>query len=396
MPTMEILLIASLAFLGEGDWLQFRGDSRNVAEGNPPTTWANGENVQWKAPLVGRGPSSPIVVGDRVVVTSSDGVLQDRLIVSCFSLKSGEQLWQRNFWATGRTATHSMSANAAPTPASDGERIFAFYSSNDLACLDLNGELLWYRGLAADFPKAGNDVGMASSPIVVDGAVIVQIENQGDSFAAGLDAKTGETLWRLDRPKQANWASPTELPTVNGSQVLLQSPNGVTSHRPRTGEEIWRYEANCQSVASPTAEPGKVYLPTNEGLALLKLSDDSDSPELVWQKQSLNVGPASPVVRGNFIYALQRGILSCADAETGRVLWKKRFSGEYWGTPLLVGDKLYLANKDGEAQVVLLDSDEKDPTVEVTKMDETMLASPVVAGDALFMRTEDHLWKIAR
>ena len=392
-----LLLPLCLLAVGENDWLSFRGDSRNVAEGDPPVSWADGRNVRWKAPIEGRGPSSPIVLGDRVVVTSSDGARQDRLMVSCFDLEDGKLLWRRSFWATGRTATHPDSANAAPTPASDGQRVFAFYSSNDLACLDRDGRLLWYRGLAHDFPKAGNDVGMAASPVVVEGVVIVQIESQGDAFAAGINAETGQTIWRRPRKRTANWSSPTTLKVGDRWQVLLQSPDGVTAHNPATGEEIWRFEASCDSIASPTTEPGKVYVSTEDGLTLLEVTPDSKAPEVVWQERDLVASPASPVVRGNRIYSLRRQFLSCGDAESGQQLWRKRLAGQYWGTPLLVGDRLYVASKEGKAQVMQLgDSDEAPTDVSVTEMDETIQASPVVVGDALLIRTDDHLWKIAR
>ena len=133
-------------------------------------------------------------------------VLRDT--ASGVNLQSGKLEWEQTFRATGRPFCHPTSANAAPSPASDGQRIFAFFSSNDLACLSLSGELLWYRGLGYDYPKAGNDVGMASSPVVVDGTVIVKVEAQGDSFAAAIDAETGKNLWRIERPQMSNWASP--------------------------------------------------------------------------------------------------------------------------------------------------------------------------------------------
>jgi outer membrane protein assembly factor BamB len=159
------------------DWAQFRGPAGTsvAADAKLPTSFnvADNQNVAWRADLPGRGPSSPIVIADRVVVTCSDGPLQEKLIVACFDAKSGKSLWRRQFWATGRTYSHPDSANAAPTPASDGKRIYAFYSSNDMVCLDLDGNLQWFRGLAFDYPKAGNDVGMASSPVVVDDTVVV-------------------------------------------------------------------------------------------------------------------------------------------------------------------------------------------------------------------------------
>ena len=125
--------------LAQADWRQFRGnDSSSVAPGEkPPVTWGDTENIAWKIPLSGRGLSGPIVVGDRIYLTSSEGFNQDRLLVECYDVKTGVRRWRRSFQATGRTQCHSKMANATPTPASDGKRIFAFFSSNDLVCLDL-------------------------------------------------------------------------------------------------------------------------------------------------------------------------------------------------------------------------------------------------------------------
>src|SRR5688500_2311713 len=124
-----LLLLTAAAPLAAADWLQFRGsDNRGVADAAPPTEFSATDKVAWKAPLPGSGVSGPIVIGDRVVVTASSGpVKQDRLHVLCFDAKNGKELWQRQFWATGRPYHHPTSANAAPTPARDGERNFAFY-----------------------------------------------------------------------------------------------------------------------------------------------------------------------------------------------------------------------------------------------------------------------------
>ena len=191
------LIILSLGLLLSsqllaGDWKRFRGDNGNslATTAKLPLKWDDSNNIAWKTELPGRGPSSPIVVNDRVFITSSSGVRQDRLHVLCFDAKSGDKLWERQMWANGRTMTHNASANAAPTPASDGTNIYAFYSSNDLICYDLDGNLKWYRGLGHDFPKAGNDIGMASSPVVASDTVVVQVENQGDSFVSAINSKT--------------------------------------------------------------------------------------------------------------------------------------------------------------------------------------------------------------
>ena len=192
---------------------------------NPPIEWdaESGKNIAWKADLPGRGRSGPILVAGRVFVTASSGEPENRLHVICVAADSGKRLWQREFWATGRTQCHPSSAVAAPTPASDGKYSYAFYASNDLACLDLDGNLIWYRGLAYDYPDAGNDVGMSSSPVVSGDCVIVQIECQADSFVAALGSRYGRnTLERIERPQRAAaWCSPTIVP-AQGQQSELR------------------------------------------------------------------------------------------------------------------------------------------------------------------------------
>jgi outer membrane protein assembly factor BamB len=380
------------------DWAQFRGPAGTsvAADAKLPTSFnvAEKQNVAWRADLPGRGPSSPIVVADRVVVTCSDGPLQEKLIVACFDAKSGKSLWRRQFWATGRTYSHPDSANAAPTPASDGKRIYAFYSSNDMICLDLDGNLQWFRGLAFDYPKAGNDVGMASSPVVVDDTVVVQVENLGDSFAAGLDATTGETRWRTPRRASMNWTSPAVFRTPQGrNAVLLQSPKVLTAHDPKSGEQLWQFEADCQTIPTAVGTDGRVYVPA-KGITALDLSEGT-APKVLWDSNQLNPGPASPLVAGNRIYALNRaGVLSCGDVATGKSLWQLRVGGTHWSTPIIAGGRLYCVNQEGKARIIGL-SDAKGELLGEADFGERVQGSLAVAGDALFVRSDKHLWKIA-
>jgi outer membrane protein assembly factor BamB len=133
------------------DWRQFRGsDSSGVSSEASLPTKLNAATLQWKSPLPGRGISGPIVVGDRVVLTASSGYRDDELHILCFSASTGEQLWERRFKATGRTICHEVMSMATPQPCSDGERIYATYSCNDVVCLDLDGNLIWYRGMGLD------------------------------------------------------------------------------------------------------------------------------------------------------------------------------------------------------------------------------------------------------
>lgn len=403
--------IASAVAVGSeataAEWLGFRGADRagvvesTAAADTLPTQWSAGgeqpaRNVAWSAPLVGRGVSGPIVVGGRVVVTASSGPRQDRLHVLCFDAASGAALWRRQFWATGRTLCHPTSAVAAPTPASDGQRIYAFFSSNDLVCLDLDGNLQWFRGLTFDYPRAANDIGMASSPVVVDGVVVVQVETKAESFAAGLDALTGETRWRIDRLAESNWASPAVAlgPDGRASAVLLQSTDQISAHEPQSGRLLWSHLRTCAGIASPTVRGDLVYVPS-QGVTVLRHASGATAPEIVWQSGQLEVGSPSPVVAGGRLYLINRaGVLTSADASTGEVKWKLRLSGNFWATPIVVGDLLVAVNQDGVAQVVRL-GDAAGEKLAENVLGEGVLGSPAVVDGALYVRSDGHLWKIA-
>ena len=356
------------------------------------------ESIAWKIDLPGHGPSSPIVVGNSVIVTASGGAADDRLYVLSFNAASGEQQWQREFRATGRTYTHETSANAAPTPASDGKRIFAFYSSNDLACLDLQGNLLWYRGLGHDYPKAANDIGMASSPLVIGDTVIVQVENQGDSFVAGIDTTTGQNRWRIARDPLAAWSSPIQIAGKAPGEdlVVFQATAGLSAYDAHTGEEIWRHSASPSLIPSPVVSQGKLYFAA-EGVTALELGESrSAAPKYVWNNGKLQPGSSSPVVVDGHIYTVNRGgVVSCGDlTNEGDVQWQLRLKGSFWATAVYAAGHLYYPSSDGLLQVVKLG--EKGELASSLDLGEGIKGSPAVAGEALFLRSDKHLWKLEK
>ncbi len=386
------------AMLPAGDWPQFRGPGSNsvTSDAQPPINWGDDENIAWKVDLPGRGPSSPIVVGNRVFVTCSSGVNQDRLHVLCFDAATGNQQWERQFWATGRTLSHPSSANAAPTPASDGESIFAFYSSNDLICLDLDGNLKWLRGLSYDFPKAGNDVGMSSSPLVIGNTVVAQVECQGDSFVTGVNKQTGEPLWRVERPREASWASPV---AAHGEKpgdelVLVQSTTKLTAHDPATGREVWTYEGACDAISSALVADGVVYVPSKGTTAIRPNS--TGTPEVLWNESRLQPGAASMLLSNGRLHMVNRaGVLTSAEAADGAIVGRVRLEGAFWGTPALAGNRLYAINQDGAGQVVELRADGQAEVIGKGKLEGPIQASPAISAGALYVRSDKHLWKIA-
>jgi len=399
-----LLLSATIAFSAGGlsaasDWRHFRGsDTTSVsAEKDLPVEFGPEAGVAWKAPLPGTGPSSPIVVSGRVIVTAASGPRQDRLHVLAFDAASGRLRWERQLWATGSTVCNPFGGIAAPTPASDGRRVYAFFGSNDLASFDLDGNLQWLRGLSYESPQTRNEVGMASSPLVVGSAVIVQMESQGESFAAGIDAATGLTRWRIAREQTATWTSPTLLRgrTPAEDLVLLQSKSSLSAHEPRTGREVWRYGASCSTLSSTACAGDRVYLPAGGGLMALAFDPQKRSVGLLWEEPRLRTENASPVCHEGRLYTLKSpGILVSSDAATGKVLWQLRLRGPIWATPVIAGGHAYVVNQDGLVQVVRLGA--QGELAGSGQIDGPILASPAVAGGAVYFRSNRHLWKIAR
>jgi outer membrane protein assembly factor BamB len=383
-----------------GEWTRFRGpNGSGLADGGkPPLSWsaASGENIAWSADLPGRGISSPIVTGGRVVLTASSGYRHDRLHVLCFSEADGKKLWERQFWATGRTMTHPFISPASPTPAAAEGKIYVAFSTNDIVCLDLDGNVLWLRGLMLDFPNASNSLGLASSPIVVDGALVMKIETDSQSLAAGLDAETGKTLWSIERPKIGAWTSPVVVPGENGTPaVVLQSATRATAHDPKSGEELWRFDQGCDSISSCAASGDVLYMPS-QGLAALKTPSDAKSPEVLWTNNRLAPSTPTLLVDGDRLYVMNGSVLKCAETSSGEILWQLRVKGNFSGSPVAAGGLIYMVNEEGLGQVIEPGAGKAPGKVIGTgDFADTIICTPAIAGDALYVRSDKKLWKVA-
>ena len=397
VPFYTLAAVTTAFTATHADWRQFRGPNGSgyVAGEQLPETLDAEKSVAWKLKLPGKGLSSPIVVGDRVIITASSGSKQERLHVFCYNAEDGSTIWERQFFSTGRTMCHSKTSVAAPSPVSDGEHILAFYSSNDLFCLDLDGNVKWLRGLTDDYPNASNSLGMSSSPIIADGTAIVQVENDSESFAAGIDLKTGKNLWKKQRAKKANWTSPIVVKGADGKELAaLQSSEGVDVVQPVTGDVVWRFGDGASTIpSSAVGDDGVVYIPSN-GLTAVKPGAEK-AAEVVWQSGSMRPGTASPLVLGDRVYVINNsGVLNCVDSSNGDRLWRLRLKGAFGGSPIANDTHLYAFNEEGLVQVVKL-GDDSGEVVSTLELGEMVQCTPAVADGAIFVRSNGHLWKLA-
>lgn len=397
----KLIPIASAALclwlLTGADWLRFRGpDGNGVAvDKDLPIEWSEEKNIAWKAALPGDGISGPIVIGDHVVLTSCSGYRQNRLHVLCFDEQSGKKRWERQFWATGRTMTHSKTTTAAATPSSDGQRIFAHFSTNDMVCLDLKGNLLWLRGLLLEYPNASGSLGLASSPIVVGQTLVTQIETDSQSVALGLDVHTGQTRWEVDRPQKNNWTSPIVLRGTDeyANLVLMQAGDGLKAYNPETGDPVWHFPEPCDNVPSSTISGNVVYVTCN-GLTALRCDPGGTSPELLWQEKRLAPSTPTPLTYQDKVYSLNGSVLKCADAKTGQIDWRLRLDGNFTSSPVAANGHVYFFNEEGVCQVIELGDDHR--IVASNSLDARIICSPAIANSALYVRSQSYLWKISQ
>ncbi|MEM9703346.1 MAG: PQQ-binding-like beta-propeller repeat protein, partial [Planctomycetota bacterium] len=308
-----LLLLAALAVgpldpgpAGPDEWRGFLGPGVAVAgSGSVPTEFdgPTGANVAWAADLPGAGFSGPAIAGGKAFVTADSGFEHDVLHVVAVDDATGKLLWDRRFQATGRTATYEPDMRVATSaPATDGDFVFAQFSSNDVVCLTADGVPVWYRGLTSDYPNVSNSLGMSSSPVLctaADGSrtLVVMTENDAESLLFGLDPATGESRWVKERTIAANWSSPQLLPADagfgnEGDLALCQGSYGLQAIDPATGEIEWEWGESASTIASPAVSEG-VVIAVSDGLSALK-PYDSGGAEKLWQNNRLRPGFASP------------------------------------------------------------------------------------------------------
>jgi len=391
------ILTLALAFLSfnllHADWLNFRGNQSNgFSPSKSVIDFSNEARGAWKTKIPGRGLSSPIVVRDKVFLSASSGAKQEILHVFCFSGRTGQILWERKFLATGRTICHEKTCVAASTMTSDGSKVVAQFSSNDLFCLNLSGDLIWLRGLTYDFPNAANGLGMSSSPLITNGVLLAQVENDAYSFSIGMNMNNGETLWKKDRPRAANWSSPALFGNGHNKNIILQSKEGVTVINPKNGQELYTFSEGASTIPS-TTPAGNILLVPSNGMTALKIHTDQEKIERLWNDNKLGPGTGSPAIsKDRFLVINKANVLTCARIETGEILWRMRIKGPSSGSPIATDSHLYFFNEEGLGQVIKISDNEGKVETSIS-LGETILCTPAISGNTLYVRSDNYLWK---
>jgi outer membrane protein assembly factor BamB len=425
---------SSFAFEGS-NWPQWRGpDGLGVsAEKNLPSEWGPTKNIKWKTAIRGRGHSSPIIWGDRIFLTSSiegpiieghqpakhiragqdfkhpdavGGEFQYTLKVVCLDRESGKILWERIAYEGPVYDTrHRKNNYASSTPATDGERVYAFFEAEGLYCFDFNGKQLWRTSLGK-IAKMGLGHGM--SPVLYDNLIILQCDQEdggpsAGSFIAAVDKRTGKEVWRDTRTHRKTWATPLLVRSGNRTELIASGAETIISYEPATGKEIWRSEGvRGHAIPSAVAGDGLVFLsagyPTKRTWAI-KLGGSGDltgSPQIAWRYDKGTAYVASPILyQGHLYLTNDQGVLTCFDAKTGEVKYeggRMPVPSTFTASPVAYEGKLLMTSEDGDSFIV-----KAGPQHEIlgtNSLGEPVFASPAISSGRIFIRGEKHLFCI--
>jgi outer membrane protein assembly factor BamB len=410
---VSVVLGALFVPLAHGaDWPQWRGPelTGSSPERQLPVRWSAQENIAFKLALPEGGASTPIVSGDRIFLNVAAG---DAVQLWCVDRRAGTVKWKRRL-GSGAGDAHRKHNMATPSPVTDGARVVALTGNGVLKAFDLDGRELWARDVQKEYGPFGLQWGYGSSPLLYDGIVYVPVlhgmKTDDPSYLLGIEAASGRTRFRVERPTDAPMESPDAYttPTVirkgAAAEIVLTGGDVVTGHDPRTGQEMWRAsglnpgrEGNYRIVASPVAAGDVVVAPTRVRpmLALRGFGrGDVSRSALLW---SFNQGPdvPTPATDGTLLYVVtDQGLLFCLDLATGKVHYGPRRLrvGTYSASPLLADGKLYATSEDGLTSVV-----KAGTTFELlaeNALDEFTLSSPAAAGGQIFLRTRAALYGI--
>lgn len=415
-------------------WPSFRGpQASGVAVGTAPRSWdmERGENVLWRTPVPGLGHSSPVVWGDRVFLTtavalgtaqqlkvgqygsgwSADDNGEQRWQVLAFDRESGELLWQRtSFRGVPKIRRHPKATHANSTPATDGKRVAAFFGSEGLYVYDMDGQELWRKDLgvlhSGSYMMPPAQWGFGSSPILHDDKVIVQCDILKGSFLAVFDAEDGREIWRSPRDEFPTWSTPTVIQRGGVEQVVVNGFKHMGAYDLADGSEIWRlagggdipvptpiyahdliYMTNAHGAQSP------VYAIRPDGRGDISLQGDvTANDHIAWSIPRGGAYMPTPLVYGDELYVCRdKGILRCFDAKTGVEHYTERIdtNAGFTASGVAADGYLYYPSETGEIHIVKAGTAFEKPAV--FDMGETVLASPAIAYDTLFVRTRGHL-----
>lgn len=394
-----VALTVTLSTAAGQDWPRFRGpNGSGIGVADLPAQWM-AANRKWTVKLPGVGHGSPVVWGDKVFLLGGDEAT-GRRTAACLNAGDGRLLWQRDFDAlTGKQ--HRLNSTASSTPAVDAERAyFTWGTSQKLTVIAFthDGKTAW----EADLGPVKRQHGFGASPILHDDLVILSNDQESDGHLFALDRATGRVRWKLPRAENhSNYSTPCIYTPPGGKpQIVVVSWRlGATGVDAATGKQLWQMPLFAQkqerAIGSPSA--AGEYLIVNcaftggpKHVVVLKPGTEPGTMQEAWRMEKTVPHIPSPIIVGERAYLWSdQGIVTCAKLATGEVVWSERVEGEFLGSPVCTGDKLFAVDKSGKVSV--LGTGDKFQLLGTNPLNELCQSTPAIAGGRMFIRTWSQL-----
>jgi len=405
------------------NWPNWRGplNSGEAVKGNPPAVWSETKNVKWKIPIPGKGLSTPVIWGDQLFITSSvstdkknpamenkpkakqqswmqpvEPEYLQQFIVYSINRNTGKIIWQKvvseQFPHEG---THIDGSWASPSCVTDGKYLIASFGSYGIYCLDLKGTLVWEKDLGD--MNTRNAFGEGSSPVIYKNYLITNWDHEKESYIFVLNKTNGNVIWKKKRDEQTSWATPLVVEVKGKAQVIVPATNKSIAYDLEKGDIIWEVSGmTANQIPSPVTDNELVYLISGfrgNALQAIKLEeargDLNDSSALVWTYNKNTPYVPSPLLYNDRLYYLRGNDerLSCVDAKTGKIHYEAQKLDDMKGvyaSPVGANGLVYVVGRQGTS-VVLKDGTEFN-VISTNKLDDKFDASPVIAGNNLYLR----------
>lgn len=411
---------------GAENWPQWRGPLNTGAaeKGNPPVEFGEAKNLKWKTSIPGKGHATPIVWGDKIIVQTAvatdeiapeapDGAGEgsrmapnqtDRIHefrVLLVDKNNGQIIWNTMVtreWP--QENTHDLGSWASNSPCTDGERIYAYFGSRGIYCLDFEGNIIWQR----DFGQMEKHMsfGEGSSPFFYKNKLFILWDHEGDSFLYALDKNTGNIEWQVPRDVNTSWSTPLVVEINGKPQVITTATDNITGYNFETGEVIWTSSGLTRNVIpNPVYSNGILYAMSGfRGSALQAIDLEkaigniAGTDAVLWTYDKNTPYTPQPVLMDGKLYFMRvnNGFLTCIDANTGEPFYENERLGDIstlYSSPTGVNDRLYIA---AENTVMVIKAGEKFEVLASNPIGDNFHASPAIVGNELILRGFEWLY----
>ncbi len=404
----------------DDNWEQWRGPLNTgvAVKGNPPVEFSETKNLKWKTAIPGKGHATPVVWGDKIIVQTAvatdeiapeapDGAGEgsrmapnqtDRIHefrVLLVDKNDGQIIWNTlvtREWP--RENTHELGSWASNSPCTDGERIYAWFGSRGIYCLDFDGNILWQR----DFGQMQKHMsfGEGSSPFLYKDKLFILWDHEGDSYLYALNKNTGNIEWEVARDVNTSWSTPLVVEINGKPQVITTATDNVTAYDFETGEIIWTSSGLTRNVIpNPIYSDGILYAMSGFRGSAMQAIDIANArgnitgtDAVLWTYDKNTPYTPQPVLMNGKLYFMRvnNGFLSCIDAKTGEPFYENERLGDIstlYSSPTGVNDRLYIA---AENVVMVIKAGETFEIIASNPVDDNFHASPVIVGNDLILR----------